>query len=135
MSTNPNPSVEKKALTAAEAAKQVRRTIIEMVDGKTADGQPAKVPKEKQVSVSAAEVLDFAERDATRTPDPGMALKLIPPGTGFARLTEAVTTEYGQLVELVRQALAAKVRNVPGMSEYYVNIQGIWPDRVVANLR
>lgn len=63
MSTNPNPSVEKKALTAAEAAKQVRRTIIEMVDGKTADGQPAKVPKEKQVSVSAAEVLDFAERD------------------------------------------------------------------------
>lgn len=64
-----------------------------------------------------------------------MALKLIPPGTGFARLTEAVTTEYGQLVELVRQALAAKVRNVPGMSEYYVNIQGIWPDRVVANLR
>ena len=51
-----------------------------------------------------------------------MAIKLIPPGTGFARLTEAVTTEYGQLVELVRQALAVKVRNVPGMSEYYVNI-------------
>ena len=63
MSTTPNPPAEKKALTAAEAAKQVRRTIIEMVDGKTADGQPAKVPKEKQVSVSASEVLAFAERD------------------------------------------------------------------------
>jgi hypothetical protein len=72
MSTNPNPAAtsaapaipaDKKALTAAEAAKQVRRTVIEMVDGKTADGQPVKVAKEKQVSVSASEVLDFAERD------------------------------------------------------------------------
>jgi len=72
MSTNPNPAAtpvapatpaDKKTLTAAEAAKQVRRTIIEMIDGKTPDGQPAKVPKEKQVSVSASEVFDFAERD------------------------------------------------------------------------
>ena len=29
-------------------------------------------------------------------------IKLIPAGFGFARLTEAVTTEYGQLLDLVR---------------------------------
>ncbi|MFE8644131.1 hypothetical protein ACFX58_03490 [Sphingomonas sp. NCPPB 2930] len=64
-----------------------------------------------------------------------MAFKRIPAGTGFARLTEAVTTEYGQLVDLVRQALQAKLRGVPGGSDYYVEIRGIWPDQVVANLR
>ena len=61
--TTPAASADKKALTAAEAAKQVRRTVIEMVDGKTADGQGAKVPKEKWVPISASEVFDFAERD------------------------------------------------------------------------
>lgn len=61
-------------------------------------------------------------------------MKLIPP-TGFARLTEAVTTEFAQLIELVRQAVAAKVRTVPGGQDYYVNVQGIWPDRVVVSLR
>lgn len=64
-----------------------------------------------------------------------MSIKLIPPGAGFERMTEAVTTEYGQLVELVRQALAAKVRSAPGSSDYYVDIRGIWPERVVASLR
>ena len=34
-----------------------------------------------------------------------MPIKLIPAGTGYARLTEAVTTEYGQLIDLVRQAV------------------------------
>ena len=56
-------------------------------------------------------------------------------GPGFAQLTEAVTTEYSQLMELVRQAVAEKVKGTPGSSDYYVNLQGIWPDRVVVQLR
>lgn len=64
-----------------------------------------------------------------------MTIKVIPAGTGFERLTEAVTSEYGQLVELVRQALQIKVRATSGSPDYYVDIRGIWPDRVVASLR
>lgn len=64
-----------------------------------------------------------------------MPFKVIPPGEGYAQLTEAVTTEFGQLIELVRQAVAEKVRLAPGMSDYYVNVQGIWPDHVVVSLR
>lgn len=64
-----------------------------------------------------------------------MTIKVIPAGTGFERLTEAVTSEYGQLIELVRQALRAKIASVPGSSDYYVDIRGIWPERVVASLR
>ena len=56
-------------------------------------------------------------------------------GPGFAQLTEAVTTEYSQLMELVRQAVAEKVKGTPGASDFYVNLQGIWPDRVVVQLR
>ncbi|WP_394789106.1 hypothetical protein [Rhodoferax sp.] len=63
-----------------------------------------------------------------------MHIKLIP-AAGFERLTEAVTTEYAQLIELVRQAVATKVRMAPGGSDYYVDIRGIWPDRVVASMR
>lgn len=63
-----------------------------------------------------------------------MRIKLIP-AAGFERLTEAVTTEYAQLIELVRQAVATKVRMAPGGSDYYVDIRGIWPDRVVASMR
>lgn len=63
-----------------------------------------------------------------------MPLKLIPAGQGFDRLTEAVTTEYGALLDLVRQALREKVRGTPGYSDYYVDVQGIWPDRVVCRL-
>lgn len=63
-----------------------------------------------------------------------MPLKLIPAGQGFERLSEAVTTEYGALLDLVRQALREKVRGTPGYSDYYVDVQGIWPDRVVCRL-
>lgn len=63
-----------------------------------------------------------------------MPLKLIPAGQGFDRLTEAVTTEYGALLDLVRQALRDKVRGTPGYSDFYVDVQGIWPDRVVCRL-
>lgn len=48
-------------LTAAEAAKRVKRTVIELVDGKDADGKAVKVPKPKDVAVSAAEVLSFRD--------------------------------------------------------------------------
>lgn len=65
-----------------------------------------------------------------------MAVKLIPAGSGFARITEAVTTEYSQLIELVRQAVLAKVRLAGGVtSDYYVDVRGIWPDQVVVCLR
>jgi hypothetical protein len=59
-----------------------------------------------------------------------MPIKLIPAGTGYARLTEAVTTEYGQLIDLVRQAVRDKLR-LSANGDYYVDVRGIWPDRVV----
>ena len=59
-----------------------------------------------------------------------MPIKLIPAGTSFARLTEAVTTEYGQLIDLVRQAVRDKLR-LSANGDYYVDVRGIWPDRVV----
>ena len=62
------------------------------------------------------------------------AIKPIPAGAGFAQLTEAVTTEYAALIDLVRQALRDKLRASPGLSDYYVDIQGIWPAQVVCRL-
>jgi hypothetical protein len=56
-------AAQAKKLTTADAAKQVRRTVIEYVDGKNPDGTPAKIPKPKQVSVHPSEVLSFAEYD------------------------------------------------------------------------
>jgi hypothetical protein len=50
---------DKKPMTAAEAAKRVKRTVIDMVDAKGADGKPCKKPVEKTVAVSADEVLSF----------------------------------------------------------------------------
>lgn len=63
-------------------------------------------------------------------------LKLIPPGTGFDRLTEATTTEFRALIDLVRQALREKLKLklTPGMGDYYVDVQGIWADKVVVQL-
>lgn len=58
-------------------------------------------------------------------------LKLLAPGAGFEQLTEAVTTEYGALLELVRQAVREKMRTTPGMSDWYPELCGIWPNRVV----
>lgn len=63
-----------------------------------------------------------------------MAFKLIPAGQGYARLTEAVTTEYGQLIDLVRQAVRDKLR-LSANGDYYVDVRGIWPDRVVVQFK
>ncbi len=60
--------------------------------------------------------------------------KLIPSGTGFDRLTEAVTSEYGQLIELVRQAVRDKLR-LTANGDYYVDVRGIWADRVVVQFK
>lgn len=50
-----------KPMTVDEAAKRVRRTVIEMVDGKDEAGKPVKVPRAKDVAVQAAEVLSFRD--------------------------------------------------------------------------
>jgi hypothetical protein len=63
-----------------------------------------------------------------------MGVKLIPAGLYFARLTEAVTTEYGQLIELLRQAVRDKLR-LSANGEYYVDVRGIWPDQVVVQFK
>lgn len=62
-------------------------------------------------------------------------IKLIPVGTGFARLTEAVTTEYGQLLDLVRQAIREKLRLANNSGDFYADVRGIWPDRVVVQFK
>ena len=61
-------------------------------------------------------------------------VKLIPAGEGYDVLTEAVTTEFGALIELVRQAVREKVRLTPGFSDYYVDVQGMYADRAVVRL-
>jgi hypothetical protein len=64
-----------------------------------------------------------------------MKIKPIPPGhAGFDRITEAVTTEFGQLMDLVRQALREKLRGTPGMSDYYCDVSAIYADRVVSRV-
>ena len=52
-----DPAAETKKMTAAEAAKRVKRTVTELVEGK--DG--AKVPRAKKVAVEAPEVLSFRD--------------------------------------------------------------------------
>lgn len=61
-------------------------------------------------------------------------MKRLPAGAGYEAITEAVATEFGALLELVRQALREKVRMTPGLGDCYVEVQGIWPDRVVTRL-
>lgn len=73
-----------------------------------------------------------------------MPIKRIPTGhAGFQTLTEAVTTEYGQLIELVRQAVREKLRTtvavqpglMPGVSsDHYCDLQGMFADRAVVRL-
>lgn len=54
----PDPTPEtKKEMTVEQAAKSVKRTVIETVDGK--DGEKKQIVK--KVSVSAAEVLSFKD--------------------------------------------------------------------------
>ena len=50
-----------KELTAAEAAKRVKRTVVEYKDGKDKDGKPIKVEKTEQVAITADEVLSFRD--------------------------------------------------------------------------
>ena len=52
-----DPAAETKKMTAAEAAKRVKRTVTELVEGK--DG--AKVPRARKVAVEASEVLSFRD--------------------------------------------------------------------------
>lgn len=84
-------------------------------------------------ATAALPVERFTEAKAGDTGQSG-ALKLIPAGQGFEALTEAVTTEYGALIDLVRQAVREKVRLTPGYSDYYVDVQGMFSDRAVVRL-
>lgn len=52
-----DPAAETKKMTAADAAKRVKRTVNEVVEGK--DG--AKVARAKKVAVEASEVLSFRD--------------------------------------------------------------------------
>lgn len=58
-------------------------------------------------------------------------IKLLPPGAGYERITEAVSTEWGQLIELLRSALMERLRE-PGKEYTYIEMVGIYADRVVA---
>lgn len=58
--SNPTPS-DKKPLSAAEAAKLVRRPVTEIVVGKGPDGRAAKVPRIRQVAVKPDEVLSVKD--------------------------------------------------------------------------
>ncbi|HSV81484.1 MAG TPA: hypothetical protein VLK85_19990 [Ramlibacter sp.] len=51
----------KKDMTAAEAAKAVRRPVTRYIDGKDAAGKATKVPKIEYVAVEAKEVLSFKD--------------------------------------------------------------------------
>ncbi len=62
--TKPNSADDKaaKAMTAADAAKRVKRTVVTgYKDGKDDDGNKIKVPVTEQVPVKADEVLDFKD--------------------------------------------------------------------------
>lgn len=52
---------ETKLLTAADAAKRVKRTVTDMVEGKGADGKPTQKAVTKEVPVKEAEVLAFRD--------------------------------------------------------------------------
>ena len=52
-----DPAAQAKQMTAAEAAKRVKRSVTELVEGKDGD----KVPRAKKVAVEASEVLSFRD--------------------------------------------------------------------------
>lgn len=65
---------------------------------------------------------------------PGV-LKTLPAGhAGFERITEAVTAEFGALMALVHPAIRERVRQQPGCSDCWPDMQGIYPDRVVVRV-
>lgn len=49
------------AMTAAQAAKQVKRPVRVLADGKAADGRPTKIETTELVKVSTDEVLGFKD--------------------------------------------------------------------------
>ncbi len=51
----------KKDMTAAEAAKMVRRPVTKLVDGKDKDGKAVKVSRVEYVAVETKEVLSFKD--------------------------------------------------------------------------
>lgn len=61
-------------------------------------------------------------------------LKLIPPGQGFERIAEALTSDYGSLIDLVGRALRDKCNSTPGLSSFYAEPSGIWPDHIVCKI-
>ena len=62
-----------------------------------------------------------------------MKLKPIPAGAGFRQITEAVTQEYGALMDLVRAAVREKVQQANGPN-CYVCIEGMFADHAVVSL-
>ena len=60
--SNPTPKdPAAKAMTAADAAKLVRRPVTEVVDAKGEDGQPTKATRTRLVAIKVDEVLAFAD--------------------------------------------------------------------------
>lgn len=57
----PPPEEKASAMTAAQAAKKVKRPVIELIDGKGEDGKPVKIEKTKLVPVTEDEVLSFKD--------------------------------------------------------------------------
>lgn len=49
------------SMTKAQAAKKVKRPVVELVDGKGPDGKPAKIERTTHVAVTAEEVLSFKD--------------------------------------------------------------------------
>ena len=91
-------------------------------------------PFRSHLALAAAAALAQLQLPVGRFAEAQGELKLVPPGAGFDRLTEAVTTEFRALIDLVRQALREKLKLTPGMGDYYVDVQGIWADKVVVQL-
>lgn len=54
-------AVEGKQMTAADAAKRVKRPVTEIEERKDREGAVVKVPKTKRVAVDADEVLSFRD--------------------------------------------------------------------------
>lgn len=63
-----------------------------------------------------------------------MVIKPIPPGQGFERFAEALTTDYVSLCDLVVRALRDKCNTTPGLTSFYAEPSGIWADRIVAKI-
>lgn len=59
--TPPEANSKARELTAADAAKRVKRTVTEWVDGEDKAGKPVKTARTREVAVQAADVLSFRD--------------------------------------------------------------------------